>query len=90
MVLQFYSLKFYFLQRWTATVHLVKVVQAETLIQQLKAKTERPPAHTLAFSKYPQKIGTIYQDLIMIDCRYYKILLSLMLGGLIRLYEYNA
>ncbi|XP_066917300.1 E3 SUMO-protein ligase PIAS2-like isoform X2 [Clytia hemisphaerica] len=38
-------------QRWTATVHLVKVVQPETLIQQLKAKTERPPAHTLAFIK---------------------------------------
>lgn len=38
-------------QRYCATVHLVKIVQAETLIQQLNNKPIRSKAHTIAFIK---------------------------------------
>jgi len=38
-------------QRYCATVHLVKIVQAETLIQQLTNKPIRSKAHTISFIK---------------------------------------
>jgi len=38
-------------QRHAATVHLVKIVQAETLIQQLNNKPTRSKAHTIGFIK---------------------------------------
>lgn len=38
-------------QRYAATVHLVKIVPASTLIQNLRNKPERSPDHTIAFIK---------------------------------------